>query len=298
MFSDAEIGEIRDAALAAGLEPALLLAVAQVESGGQVSAMVRGRAEPPIRFEGHYFDRRLSGAKQTAARAAGLASPEAGAIANPRSQTARWALLKEAARIDRKAAYESVSWGVGQVMGAHWSWLGFADVEALVAEARDGLAGQMRLMLRYIEKAGLKEALAAHDWARFAHGYNGPGYRRNRYDRKLAQAYRLHAGKRVEGRPAAADAEGLLKIGARGEAVKDVQTMLSAQGYPVAVDGVFGRLTEEALKRFQAEAGISVDGVAGPVTRAALRRSLPFTGLFARAKAFVLRLWRDLPRAF
>ncbi|MCA1262949.1 N-acetylmuramidase family protein, partial [Nitratireductor aquimarinus] len=89
MFSDTEIGEIRDAALAAGLEPALLLAVAQVESGGQVSAMVRGRAEPPIRFEGHYFDRRLSGAKQAAARAAGLASPEAGAIANPRSQAAR-----------------------------------------------------------------------------------------------------------------------------------------------------------------------------------------------------------------
>ncbi|WP_299937952.1 N-acetylmuramidase domain-containing protein [uncultured Nitratireductor sp.] len=295
MFSDAEIGEIRDAALAAGLEPALLLAVAQVESGGQVSAMVRGRAEPPIRFEGHYFDRRLSGAKQAAARAAGLASPEAGAVANPRSQAARWALLKEAARIDRKAAYESVSWGVGQVMGAHWSWLGFADVEALVAEAREGLAGQMRLMLRYIEKAGLKEPLAAHDWARFARGYNGPGYRRNRYDRKLAQAYRAYAGKRVEGRQAA---DGLLKMGARGEAVESVQTMLSAQGYPVAVDGVFGRRTEEALKRFQAEAGVTVDGVVGPVTRAALRRSLPLTGLFARAKAFVLRLWRDLPRAF
>lgn len=80
--------------------------------------------------------------------------------------------------------------------------------------------------------------------------------------------------------------------------MESVQTMLSALGYPVVADGVFGRRTEEALKRFQAEAGIRVDGIAGPVTRAALRRSLPLTGFFTRAKAFVLRLWRDLPRAF
>jgi hypothetical protein len=43
-------------------------------------------------------------------------------------------------------------------MGAHWAWLGFDSVDALVEEARSGAAGQARLMARYIEKAGLAEA--------------------------------------------------------------------------------------------------------------------------------------------
>src|SRR5690606_34802475 len=139
--------------------------------------------------EGHYFDRRLAGAKRDRARQEGLASPQAGRIANPASQAARWKLVARAAAIDRAAAYESVSWGIGQVMGAHWAWLGHASVDALVAEARDGVAGQLRLMTGYIAKAGLAGALRSHDWAAFARGYNGPNYRANAYDAKLARAY-------------------------------------------------------------------------------------------------------------
>ena len=138
MFTAETANEIEEVAQEFGIEPAALLAVAEIESGGSVFAMIDGKEEPLIRFEGHYFDRRLSGDAQEMARAAGLASPNAGEVANPASQAARWRLLARAAEIDRKAAYESVSWGLGQVMGAHWAWLGFADVDALVAEARDG----------------------------------------------------------------------------------------------------------------------------------------------------------------
>ena len=194
MFDETVNTAIRRAARAAYLDAAALFDLVEVESGGRFFTKMDGRAEPPIRFEGHYFDRRLQGASREAAQAAGLASPVAGAVANPRTQAARWALLTRAAAIDRKAAYESTSWGVGQVMGAHWAWLGFADVEALVAEARSGIEGQLRLMLRYVDKAGLAPALRNRDWTAFARGYNGPGYRRNAYDRKLAAAYRRHAG--------------------------------------------------------------------------------------------------------
>lgn len=194
MFDETLKTAIRRAARAADLDAAALFALVEVESGGRFFVAVDGRTEPPIRFEGHYFDRRLQGTARATAQGSGLASPVAGAVANPRSQAARWALLERAAAIDRKAAYESTSWGLGQVMGAHWAWLGFADVEALVAEARSGFEGQLRLMLRYIDKAGLAPALRGRDWAAFARGYNGPGYRRNAYDRKLAAAYRRHAG--------------------------------------------------------------------------------------------------------
>ena len=264
MADGALMQDIRTVAAELAVEAAALAAVADIESGLKPHAMVEGRAEPLIRFEGHYFDRRLSGAKQAEARRQGLASPQAGKVKNPASQAARWALLARAAAIDRKAAYESTSWGMGQVMGAHWAWLGFASVDALAAQARSGAAGQLRLMARYIDKAGLAPALRSHDWAAFARGYNGPGYRANDYDGKLARAYRRHAGTGTATSPT------LLRRGARGEAVAALQTALTARGYPLAADGIFGPATEAAVKAFQARHGLAADGITGPLTLAAL----------------------------
>lgn len=256
-----------------GVEPAALMAVVEVESGGRFFAIVDGREEPLIRFEGHYFDRRLSPEKREAARAAGLASPLAGAIANPGSQAARWRLVEAAAAIDRKAAYESTSWGAGQVMGAHWAWLGYADVDALVAEARSGAAGQLRLMARYLDKAGLVPAIRARDWAAFARGYNGPAYAQNGYDRRIAEAYGKHAGVPVPDIAAAPGSEGsggLFRRGARGKAVQDLQQKLTTLGYPLESDGMFGPATEQAVRAFQADHGLAVDGIAGPQTARSL----------------------------
>jgi len=194
MFDAETVKAIKAVAQAAEIDASVLLAVVEVESGGTAHAVVDGRREPLIRFEGHYFDRRLTGARRDRARAEGLAAPRAGAVANPKSQAARWRLVERAAQIDRRAAWESVSWGVGQVMGAHWDWLDYGSVEALVAEARDGIEGQVRLMLRFIEKSGLRGALARRDWHAFARGYNGPAYRRNSYHTKLDAAFRRHSG--------------------------------------------------------------------------------------------------------
>ncbi len=174
----------------AGLDPAALLAVAEVESGGCALFTVEGRKEPAIRFEGHYFDRRLSGRIRDYARKHGLSAPEAGAIRNPAVQAERWLLLERAMGLNPKAALESTSWGLGQVMGAHWQWLGYESVKAMVAEARGSVVGQVQLMLRYIDKAGLAGLLRAHDWRGFARRYNGPAFARNRYDTRMAEAWR------------------------------------------------------------------------------------------------------------
>lgn len=246
-----------------GLEAAAVLAVIQVESGGQVFAHVAGRDEPLIRWEGHYFDRLCNPSVRNRARAIGLASPVAGAVANPSSQAARWALLECAAALDRDAAYASASWGVGQVMGSHWQALGYESVEALAADARSGLAGQVRLMLRYVAMAGLAEALNAHDWAAFGRGYNGPRFRDFGYDTKLAEAYEAV----VEGKELV---PAVLAQGARGAAVAELQRRLIAAGSDIAEDGLFGPETEQAVRAFQARSGIGVDGLAGPRTMAAL----------------------------
>lgn len=265
MFSEDVIREAQAAAGQAGIDPAALLAVMEVESGGRLFAVVQGRKEPLIRFEGHYFDRRLSGREQARARQLGLAAPTAGAIPNPSTQSARWALLGKATQIDANAAYESTSWGIGQVMGAHWLWLGFPNVQALVVEARSGAAGQIRLMVRYIDKAGLTAALNKQNWSVFARGYNGPGYARNGYDRKLAAAYRRHVSGAVPS---------VLKAGSRGGSVKALQQQLAVLGYRLRADGIFGPATQAAVRRFQKERGLVVDGIAGLRTLETLNKAI------------------------
>jgi hypothetical protein len=270
MFAEDVILEITKAAQSLGIEPAALLAVADVESAGIAFAMIDGRREPLIRFEAHYFDRRLSEKNRAIAREKGLAAPVAGAIANPKTQAARWRMLAQAAAIDAKAAYESVSWGLGQVMGAHWAWLGYASVDALVAEVRSGATGQARLMALYVDKAGLTPSLRSHNWPTFARGYNGPAYAQNGYDLKITAAYASYA----KGGTGAQMGTSLLRKGLKGEAVADLQRSLTALGYPLAADGDFGPATVQAVKRFQADHALAADGIVGPRTAATLQAAL------------------------
>ncbi len=247
--------------------PAALLAVAEVESAGRTSAPVRGKREPLIRFEGHYFDRFLRGEKREKARKLGLARPRAGRVKNPRAQSRRWDMLDRAIAINRTAALSSCSWGLGQVMGSHWQWLGYGSADALVAEARNGVAGQVELMARFIEKSGLSEALRKRDWAHFARRYNGPAYRKNRYDTKMAAAYDRY--RKLPPSPNLPDAvseveqaqETVLKFGSRGTKVKELQQMLTERGYPLTVDGLFGLKTDRALRQFQSDTGLEETGI-------------------------------------
>jgi len=63
----------------------------------------------------------------------------------------------------------------------------------------------------------------------------------------------------------------VLSVGARGEAVKRLQSALDDNGFSVgAVDGIFGPLTLSAVISFQRHHGLWVDGLVGPRTKASL----------------------------
>lgn len=69
-------------------------------------------------------------------------------------------------------------------------------------------------------------------------------------------------------RPVVASGRPVLRRGARGTAVRELQTVL-ARWYPVLrlrVDGDFGPATEAAVRHLQRNARLVVDGVAGPAT--------------------------------
>ncbi|WP_280637246.1 peptidoglycan-binding protein [Alkalihalobacillus sp. BA299] len=64
-----------------------------------------------------------------------------------------------------------------------------------------------------------------------------------------------------------------LKRGAQGEEVKSLQTRLKKLGYyKGTIDGIFGPVTEQAVKAFQKSKGLTVDGIVGPNTREALNK--------------------------
>lgn len=69
----------------------------------------------------------------------------------------------------------------------------------------------------------------------------------------------------------------VLRIGSTGPAVQLLQLALNRAGYgELTTDGIFGGLTREALRRFQADRGLAADGIAGPQTH---RKLLPwYTG--------------------
>lgn len=55
-----------------------------------------------------------------------------------------------------------------------------------------------------------------------------------------------------------------------GEDVEAVQRFLVNKGISVDVDGIYGQLSEAAVRRFQQKEGLKVDGIVGPATRSAL----------------------------
>lgn len=65
---------------------------------------------------------------------------------------------------------------------------------------------------------------------------------------------------------------GPLRIGSRGEPVRNVQTALKAMNAPalLVADGRFGKATHGAVVAFQRKKGLKADGVVGPKTAAAL----------------------------
>lgn len=238
-----------------GVEDAAAFAVFDVESAGVAYWNVNGKLLPAIRFEGHYFYARLNDDVQRAAAVAqGLASPKAGAIKNPTSFGARYAMLERAKAINPKAALESVSWGLGQVMGANWDSLGYTSVDDLVKAAQT-VDGQVEMVFRFIQVNGLVDEVNRNDWLGFAKVYNGP--KQKNYDKKLAAAYKKYSG---TGTP-------------KDDEIILMQKMLNAVGdYKLKLDGVNGNDTKAAIRDFQLRNGLLSDGIYGPITRTQLEK--------------------------
>jgi hypothetical protein len=163
-----------------GCDSKQLSAVAHVESGGS-GFDVHGR--PKILFERHYFHRLTQGRWSVC----DFSNREGGGYGE-----SSWDKLTAAACKDVDAAFSSTSWGKFQVMGAHWHALHYDSPLEMAYSTVSGEAAHYEMLARFIEANDLKPELRAlsadpSDCALFAKRYNGPGYKQNRYDEKLAE---------------------------------------------------------------------------------------------------------------
>lgn len=159
-------------------------AVLDVEAAG-TGFDKQGR--PKMLFEPHVFWRELGpGAKRDRAAREGLAYPRWKPGAYPRDSYPRMA---KALAIDEDAALRSASWGLPQMMGFNCKLAGYPTAKAMVEAFLDDEETHLAAMVRFIKATGLGDELQRHDWKGFARGYNGPGFAKNGYDRKLAQAF-------------------------------------------------------------------------------------------------------------
>lgn len=156
-------------------------AVAKVESAGGGFDSV-GR--PKILFERHLFHRLTDGRYSPA-----IYSQSAHGGYNEDS----WSKLSAACGKDPDAAFSAASWGKFQVLGMHWSKLGYASPFSLAHSTVESEANHYLLLVRYVAVFGLTDAIRRlstdpETCRDFAHGYNGPGYRAFKYHVKLAEA--------------------------------------------------------------------------------------------------------------
>ncbi|WP_339948262.1 N-acetylmuramidase domain-containing protein [uncultured Albimonas sp.] len=239
-----------EAAEALGCEVAAVKAVAEVESRG-AAFLPDGR--PPILFERHIFSRTTRNAHD--AGHGEISNPSPGGY---QGGAAEYDRLSRAIELDRAAALESASWGKFQIMGFNAQTCGFRTVEDFVEAMCASEEAQLDAFVAFVKRNRLDRALRARDWAAFARGYNGPAYARNKYDEKMAAAYRRHS-----------QAAG---AGFRVETVRDLQVALNFLGADAGdADGLMGPRTAGAIRRFQAECRLPETGQPTPVLMQAVQ---------------------------
>jgi hypothetical protein len=193
---------------------------------------------PTILFERHIFSRETGGAHDAAAP--DISNSARGGYAGGQAEYDR---LAKAGGLDENAALRSASWGLGQIMGFNAEELGYDSAGDMVSRMRRSEDAQLEGLKRFIIVNGLKGPLKSHDWAAFALRYNGPAYRDNRYDERLAAEYRKFS-------------RGVLP----DLNVRAAQLYLEYLGFtPYGIDGILGTKSRAAIGAYAAEYGLDVE---------------------------------------
>lgn len=170
-----------------GIAPGTIAAVIQVEAGGD-PFLSDGR--PKILYEAHKFGSFTKNKYPRHMDTKGKALSSTKWNRNLYGPAGAWQYkrLEMAMNLDNQAAMRATSWGGFQILADNWRMCGFNSVDDFVIAAANSAGEQLMAFCGFIQSAGLVDELKRKDWDDFARGYNGPAFRENKYDTKLAQA--------------------------------------------------------------------------------------------------------------
>lgn len=177
------------------IELAIVKAVNLVESNGK-GFLLDGR--PKILFEGHVFWRELE-KKGIHCETYENANTENILFKNYTRKyyvggAAEYDRLEKAIHLnpDKKfsdAANCAASWGLFQIMGFNAVSIGYQNIDEFVQKMYLNEGEHLKAFGLFLEKNKLLPILRNKNWAEFAFKYNGEGYKTNKYDEKLKNAY-------------------------------------------------------------------------------------------------------------
>lgn len=182
-----------DAAAVLRCEVSAIRAVDAVESAGS-GFLKSGR--PKILFEGHIFYKNL---KKYGKALAG-AQLDATVCYPKWTKKFYFGGEKEYVRLERaiavceklgvplSAALSAASWQRYQIVAENYKAAGFNSVEEFVEAMFQSEYAALLAFVAYVKSNSLADEIRRKDWAGFARAYNGPAYKRNAYDVKMANA--------------------------------------------------------------------------------------------------------------
>lgn len=210
---------------------------------------------PKILFERHKFHKRTGGKFDAQSD---ISSPASGGYSKDEDAGAgEYDRLSRAIALDRNAALESASWGLGQVMGFNATKLKYDSAEDMVkrfmADEDKQLDGVVRFMNANLP---LLKALQNQNWTSVAFFYNGAEYKKNAYDTRLQKFFDLYS---LPGH--APDIE-----------TRANQARLAYLDFdPGGIDGMMGSNTRAAIVSFQKKNNIVPSGEFDTPTAAKLK---------------------------
>lgn len=176
--------QYQQAAALIGCTPAAIKAVKEVEApaGGFLP-----NGDIRILFEPHVFWKELKAIGIEPVES-GICYPEWGELPYGK-ESLQMERLARAMEINSTAALKSASWGLFQIMGNNFRKAGYLCVEDMVEDYKKGESQQLASFVNYLKSTAIARHLVNKNWEGFALAYNGTGYKKNNYDRRLAGAF-------------------------------------------------------------------------------------------------------------
>lgn len=263
--------DVEEAANNLRCDAAIVRAVCDVESAG--SGFLPD-CRPRILFEAHLF----YGLTHGRFGLSNISSPSWDRSLYGAGGAHQYERLSKAVSLDRVSALKSCSWGMFQILGKNHKLCGYSDVLSFVFAMVESERNHLDAFAKFAINTGMVKFLQEMppDFAGFARLYNGQGYAANRYDMKLAAAWRKYRSREAaaKGNPAPRTNPTAyyetLQLGSYGDGVSGLQRKLVDMGAELVIDGDFGPITMAAVVSFQRASGLVPDGIVGPRTRSAL----------------------------